>query len=172
MGLLGKRLDDPKVHDLFVRMNLGAEPVVQVFGDASIGEFRTYFFPAAGVIVFETDYSGAGRRIGQVTLVGKARKVYLDGRECAVETFRGALPSSLKWGESRADILRRVGRPAMSNDGISISDRPKTPIQETRDADEFHQAGAIVRLIYSDPREGYSHLEEIDLQRTIGPGQN
>jgi hypothetical protein len=106
-----------------------------------------------------------------VTLVGKARKVYLDGREYAVETFRGALPLSLKWGQSRADILRRLGCPAMSNDGISISDRPKTPIQETRDADEFQQAGVIVRLIYSDPCEGPSYLEEIDLQRTIGPGQ-
>jgi len=97
--------------------------------------------------------------------------VYLDGREYAVETFRGALPLSLKWGQSRTDILRRSGCPAMSNDGISISDRPKTPIQETRDADEFQQAGVIVRLIYSDPCEGPGYLEEIDLQRTIGPGQ-
>lgn len=171
IGLLGKRLDDPNVHDSFVRMNLGAEPVAHVVGDAAIGESRTYFFPAAGVIVCETDYSGAGQRIGQVTLVGKAKKVYLDGREYTVETFRGALPLSLKWGQSRADILRRLGCPAMSNDGISISDRPKTPIQETRDADEFQQAGVIVRLIYSDPCEGPSYLEEIDLQRTIGPGQ-
>jgi len=171
IGLLGKRLDDPDAHDSFVRMNLGAEPVAHVVGDASIGESRTYFFPAAGVIACETDYSGAGQRIGQVTLVGKAKRVYLDGREYAVETFRGALPLSLKWGQSRTDILRRLGCPAMSNDGISISDRPKTPIQETRDADEFQQAGVIVRLIYSDPCEGPGYLEEIDLQRTIGPGQ-
>jgi hypothetical protein len=171
IGLLGKRLDDPDVHDSFVRMNLGAEPVAHVVGDASIGESRTYFFPGAGVIVCAADYSGAGQRIGQLTLVGKARRVYLDGQEYAVETFRGALPLSLRWGQSRADILRRLGCPAMSNEGISISDRPKTPIQETRDADEFLQAGVIVRLIYSDLYKSPSCLVEIDLQRTIGPGQ-
>ena len=49
--------------------------------------------------------------------------------------------------------------------------RPKADIQETRDADEFQQAGLVVRLIYSDPREGPGYLEEIDLQWTIGPGQ-
>ncbi len=168
---LGRRLDDPGVHDLFVRMNLGAEPVAHVVGDASIGESRTYFFPAAGVIVCETDYSGAGRRIGQMTLVGRSRKVYLDGREYAVEKFRGTLPLSLKWGQSRTEIFRRLGPPAMSNEGISMSDRPKSPIQETRDADEFHQAGVIVRLIYSDATEGNAYLEEIDLQRIIGPAQ-
>ncbi len=78
---------------------------------------------------------------------------------------------SLKWEQSRADILRRLGCPAMSNDGISISDRPKTPMHETRDADEFQQAGVIVRLIYSDSHEGTSYLQEVDLQRTIRPGQ-
>ncbi len=152
-------------------MNLGAEPVAHVVGDASIGESRTYFFPAAGVIVSTADYSGKGQRIGQVTLVGQAKKVRLDGREYAVKTFRGALPMSLKWEQSRADILRRLGSPAMSNDGISISDRPKTPMHETRDADEFQQAGVIVRLIYSDSHEGTSYLQEVDLQRTIRPGQ-
>ena len=169
--LLGKRLDDPDLYDSFVRMNLGSAPVAHVAGDAFIGESRTYFFPAVGVIVWAADYSGTGQRIGQVTLVGRAKRVYLDGREYAVETFRGALPLSLKWGQLREDIHRRLGRPAMSNDGISISDRPKTPIHETRDADEFQQSGVIVRLIYSDPCEGRSYLEEIDLQRTIGPGQ-
>jgi hypothetical protein len=170
IGLLGKRLDDPNVHDSLVRMNLSAEPVAHVVGDASIGESRTYFFPAAGVVVRAADYSGAGQRIGQVTLVGRARRVHRDGQEYAVETFRGALPLSVKWGQSRVEILRRLGCPAMSNEGISISDRPKTPIQETRDADEFQQAGVIVRLIYSDPCEGPSYLVEIDLQRTTSRG--
>ncbi len=172
IGLLGKRLDDPNVHDSFVRMNLGTEPVAHVAGDASLGESRTFFFAAAGVIVYATDYSGAGPQIGQVTLVGRARSVYLDGREYAVRTFRGALPLSLRWGQLRADILRLLGCPAMSNDGISISNRPKSPIQETRDADEFQQAGVIVRLIYSDSYAGPSSLEEIDIQRTISPGQH
>jgi hypothetical protein len=171
MELLGKRLDDPGVHDSLVRMNLGADPVAHVLGNASIGESRTYFFPAAGVTVSTADYSGKGQRIGLVTLVGRSRRVYLDGREYSVETFRGALPLSLKWGQSRTDILRRLGHPAMSNEGISISDRPKTPIQDTRDADEFPQAGVIVRLIYSDLYEGPSCLMEIDLQRTIGSEQ-
>lgn len=171
IGLLGKRLDDPGVRASFLRMNLGAEPVAHVAGNASIGESRRHFFPAAGVIVCATDYSGAGQRIGQVTLVGRARRVFLDGQEYAVDTYRGALPLALKWGQSRTDILGRLGHPTMSNDGVSISDRPKTPIHETRDADEFQQAGVIVRLIYSDPPEGPGCLEEIDLQRTVIPGQ-
>ena len=152
-------------------MNQGVEPDAHVTGGAAFGESRTYFFPAGGVIVDAADYSGTGQRIGQVTLVGKARTVYLDGRQYAVETFRGTLPLALRWGQSRSDILGRLGRPLMSNDGVSISDRPKTPIHETRDADEFQQGGLIVRLIYSDDSENPGCLEEIELQRTIGPIQ-
>ncbi len=165
--LLGKRLDDASVRDLLLDLNGGAEPEAHVAGNAAIGESRTYLFPAAGIIVRTTDYSGAGHRIGQVTLIGKARRVYLDGREYTVGSFRGPLPLSLKWGDLRTDILRRLGCPVMSNDGISLSDRPKSPIHETRDADEYLQGNAIARLIYSDPHEGPSYLEEIDLQRTI-----
>jgi len=171
VGLLGKRLGDAGVRDLFSDLNGGAEPEPHIAGNANIGESRTYLFPVVGVIVRTTDYSGAGQRIAQVTLIGKARRVYLDGREYAVETFRGPLPLSVRWGQLLAEIRRQLGCPALSNDGISISDRPKTPIQETRDADEFLQAGVIVRLIYSDLYKGPSCLVEIDLQRTIGPGQ-
>jgi competence protein ComEC len=170
-GLLGKHLDDAGVGQSFMSMNQGAKPEAHVTGSAAIGESRAYFFPAAGVIVCAADYSGTGQRIGQVTLVGRPKRVYLDGQEYAVEMFRGTLPLSLKWGQSRADILRRLGSPAMSNDGVSISDRPKTPIHETRDADEFQQAGVIVRLIYSNGNRDPGCLEEIDLQRTIGPRQ-
>lgn len=167
--LLGKRLDDAGVRELLLDLNGGAEPEAHVAGNANIGESHTYLFPVAGVIVCTTDYSGAGQRIGQVTLIGKARRVHLDGREFTLETFRGPLPLSLKWGDLRTDILRRLGCPAVSNDGISISDRPKAPIHETRDADEYLQENAIIRLIYSDPYEGPGSLEEIDLQRTIDP---
>jgi hypothetical protein len=167
MTLLSKRIDEPSVRDSFLRLNQGAEPYPHVAGNASVGESRTYFFPSAGVIVCATDFSGAGQRVGIVTLVGKSRKVYLDGREYAVEAFRGSLPLSLKWGELRADILKRLGSPLMSNDGISLSDRPKSPMHESRDADEFQQGNVIIRLIYADPLDGASFLEEIDLQRII-----
>ena len=169
VGLLGKRLDDAGVRDLLLHLNRGAEPEAHVAGDDNIGESRTYLFPVAGVIVWTADYSGTGQRVGQVTLIGKARRVYLDGREYAVETFRGPLPLSVRWGQLRTEILRQLGCPAVSNDGISISDRPKAPIHETRDADEYLQGNAIIRLIYSDPYQGPGYLEEIDLQRTIGP---
>jgi hypothetical protein len=169
VGLLGKRLDDTGVRDLFLDLNGGAEPVAHIAGNASIGESRTYLLPVAGVIVRTTDYSGAGQRIGQVTLIGKARRVYLDGREYALEAFRGSLPLSLRWGKLRTEIRRQLGCPAGSNDGISISDRPKAPIHETRDADEYMQGSAIIRLIYSDSYEGPGYLEEIDVQRTIDP---
>jgi competence protein ComEC len=169
-GLLGRRLDDAGMGDSFARLNRGVEPVAHVARGAAIGESRAYFFASAGVIVNAADYSGTGQRVRQVTLVGKPKTVYLDGREYAVEAFRGGLPLSLRWGQSRADILNRLGRPALSNEGISISDRPKSPIHETRDADEFEQAGVIVRLIYSDARESTGCLEQIDLQRTGGPG--
>ncbi len=96
-----------------------------------------------------TDFSGAGQRIAIVTLVGKTRRVILDGREYVVQAFRGSLPRSLKWGESRADIHKRLGPPTMSNEGISLSDRPKSPIQEARDADEFQDGEVIMRLIYT-----------------------
>jgi hypothetical protein len=166
--LLAKRLDEPVVRDLFLRLNQGAEPDAHVAGNAFVGESCTYFFPSAGVIVCATDFSGAGQRIGIVTLVGKTRKVVRGGREYAVRAFRGSLPLSLKWGELRADILKRLGRPIMSNEGISLSDRPKSPIHESRDADEFQDGNVIIRLVYTDPLEGPSFLEEIDLQRIIG----
>lgn len=169
VGLLGKRLGDAGVRDLFSDLNGGAEPEPHIAGNANIGESRTYLLPVAGVIVRTTDYSGAGQRIGQITLIGKARRVYLDGREYALETFRGPLPLSVRWGQLRTEIRRQLGCPALSNDGISISDRPKAPIHETRDADEYLSGNAIIRLIYSDSYEGPGCLEEIDLQRTIDP---
>ena len=165
--LLARRLDEPSVHDAFLRLNQGAEPDAHVAGNASIGESRTYFFPSAGIIVCTTDYSGSGQRIGVVTLVGKAKRVYRDGREYGTEMFRGTLPLSLKWGELRSDILHRLGNPAMSNEGIALSDRPKSPMQESRDADEFQDGNLIIRLIYSDPLAGRSVLEEIDLQHIV-----
>ena len=169
VGLLGKRLDDAGVPDFFSDLNGGAEPEAHIAGNANIGESHTYLFPLVGVIVRATDYSGAGQRIAQVTLIGKARRVYLDRREYAVETFRGPLPLSVRWGQLRAEIRRQLGCPALSNDGISVSDRPKAPIHETRDADEYLQGKVIIRLIYSDSYEGPGCLEEIDLQRTIDP---
>ncbi|HYK91464.1 MAG TPA: hypothetical protein VE398_22025 [Acidobacteriota bacterium] len=170
--LLAKSLEEPVVRGLFLRLNQGQEPDAHVSGNALVGESRMYFFPSAGVIVCATDFSGEGQRIGNVTLVGKTRKVVLDGREYAVQAFRGSLPLALKWGESRADIHKRLGRPTMSNEGIGLSDRPKSPIQETRDADEFQEGDLIIRLIYTDPLEGASFLEEIHLQRiTVGNGR-
>ncbi len=165
--LLAKRLDEPPVHSLFLRLNRGEEPYAHVTGNALVGESRAYFFPSAGVIVCATDFSGAGQRIGILTLVGKARKVVLDGREYAMQVFRGSLPLSLKWGELRANIRKRLGHPTLSNEDISLSDRPKSPIQETRDADEFQEGDVIIRLIYADPVEGPEFLEEIDLQRIM-----
>ncbi len=165
--LLAKRLDEPDVRDLFLRLNQAAEPDAHVAGDASVG--LIYFFPCAGVIISATDFSGEGLRIGIVTLVGKTRKVVQSGRGYVIQSFRGSLPLSLRWGELRADILKRLGRPIMSNDGINLSERPKSPIGESRDADEFIQGNVIIRLIYADPSEGPSSLEEIDLQRIISP---
>jgi hypothetical protein len=164
MELLGKNIDDRSVRDFFVLLNQGTAPVAHVSGDAHVGESHTYFFPANGVIVCSTNYSGRVQRIGLVTLVGRARRVYLDGREYALAAFRGPLPFSLKWEQARADILERLGGPVMSNEGINLSDRPKTPMHETRDADEFMQGRVIVRLIYTDS----GCLEEIDLQGTSG----
>lgn len=169
MGLLAKPLDEPGVRNLFMRLNQDKEPEAHILGDASVGESRTYYFSSAGVTVCATDYSGEGQRIGIVTLAGKTRKVVRDGREYVFQPFRGRLPLSLKWGELRADILKRLGRPIMSNEGISLSDRPKSPIQESRDADEFRDGMVIIRLIYSDPLEGSSLLEEIDFQRILVP---
>jgi len=171
LGILGKPLDDPDLRDLILRLNQGMEPVVRTEGDAFIGESRICFLAAAGVILHSSDRSGTGQRIGQVTLAGKAWKVYAQGREWAVAAFRGSLPLSLKWGETRGEILKRLGQPALSNEGISISDRPKTPIREIRDADEFQQGNVIIRLIYADTPDGPGGLEEIDLQRTIGVGR-
>ncbi len=165
--MLGKRLDEPVVRSLFLRLNHGEEPDVHVAGNALVGESRTYFFPSAGVIVCAADFSGAGQRIGIVTLVGKTRGVFLDGRNYALQAFRGSLPQSLKWGESRSAIHKRLGSPTMSNEGISLSDRPKSPIQETRDADEFQDGDVIMRLVYTDSVEGSDLLEEIDLQRIM-----
>jgi hypothetical protein len=167
--LLAKRLDEPVVRGLFLRLNRGAEPDLHVAGDALVGESRTFFFPSAGVVVCATDFSGTGQLIGTVTLVGKARKVFLDGREYEVQAFPGSLPLSLKWGESRADIHKRLGPPKMSNEGTSLSNRPKSPINESRDADEFQDGVMIVRLIYVDTPEGAGLLEEIDLQRITVP---
>ncbi len=170
LGILGKRLDAPGVRELILNLNQGAEPVVRTEGDAFIGESRICFLTAAGVILHSSDHSGAGQRIGQVTLAGKARKVYEQGREWAVAAFRGPLPLSLKWGQARGEILKRLGQPTLSNEGISISDRPKTPLRETRDADEFQQGNVIIRLIYADTLEGPGGLVEIDLQLTTGVG--
>jgi len=167
VDLLGKRIDGRATRDSFVLLNQGVEPAVHVDGNAFVGESRAYFFPANGMIFHSVDYSGAGQRIGLVTLIGSAREVYLGGREYAFEIFRGPLPLRLKWGQSRADVLRRLGYPAASNEGISLSDRPKSAIHETRDADEFQQGSVIVRLIYTDS----GRLEEIDLQQTIAPAR-
>jgi hypothetical protein len=156
---------------LILRLNRGAEPVVRTEGDALIGESRICFLTVAGVILHSSDHSGAGQRIGQVTLAGRARKVYEQGREWAVAAFRGSLPLSLNWGQTRGEILRRLGPPTLSNEGISISDRPKTPIREIRDADEYQQGNVIIRLIYADTLDGPGGLEEIDLQRTAGLGR-
>ena len=168
LGTLGKRLDDPDLRELILRLNQGVEPLVRTEGDAFIGESRICFLTAAGVILYSSDNSATGQRIGQVTLAGKARKVYGQGREWAVDAFRGSLPLSLNWGQTRGEILERMGQPTLSNAGISISDRPKTPIRETRDADEFQRGNVIIRLIYADTLEGPGGLEEIDLQRTTG----
>jgi hypothetical protein len=168
LGCLGKRLDNPSVRELILRLNRGAEPVVRTEGDAFIGESRICFLAAAGVILYSSDHSGTGQRIGQVTLAGRAWKVYEQGREWGVAAFRGSLPLSLKWGQTRGEILKRLGQPALSNEGISISDRPKTPIREKRDADEYQQGNVIIRLIYADTLDGPGGLEEIDLQRTTG----
>ena len=165
IDLLGKRIDERAARDSLVLLNQGVKPVAHIDGNAFVGESRSYFFPANGIIVHSADYSGAGQRIGLVTLIGSAREVYLDGREYAFEIFRGSLPLRLKWGQSRADVLRRLGCPAASNEGISLSDRPKSAIHETRDADEFQQGRVIVRLIYTDS----GRLEEIDLQQTSRP---
>jgi hypothetical protein len=167
VDLLGKRIDERATRDSFVLLNQGMEPAAHVDGNAFVGESRAYFFPANGMIVHSVDYSGAGQRIGLVTLIGSAREVYLGGREYALEVFRGRLPLRLKWGQSRADVLRRLGCPAASNEGISLSDRPKSAIHETRDADEFQQGSVIVRLIYTES----GCLEEIDLQQTISPAR-
>ncbi|NWG14585.1 MAG: hypothetical protein HXY20_13745 [Acidobacteria bacterium] len=171
LGVLGKRLDDPALRELILDLNQGAEPVVRTEGDALIGESRICFLAAAGVILYSSDRSGAGQRIGQVTLVGSVRKVYEQGRERAVAAFRGSLPLSLNWGQTRGEILKRLGQPTLSNEGIGISDRPKTPIRETRDADEYQQGNVIIRLIYADTLEGPGGLEEIDLQHTTGMGR-
>ena len=170
-GFLGKRLDAPDVREAILRLNRGVEPVVRIQGDTFIGESRICFLTAAGVILHSSDHSGAGQRIGQVTLTGRARKVYEQGREWALAAFSGPLPLSLTWGQTRGEILRRLGQPTLSNEGTSISDRPKTPIGERRDADEFERGNVIVRLIYSDTLEGPGRLEEIDLQRTTGAGR-
>ncbi len=167
MGFLAKPLDEAGVRNLFLLLNQGKEPEAHILGDASVGESFTYYFPESGVTVCATDYSGAGLRIGIVTLAGKTRKVVRDGREYVFQPFRGMLPLSLKWGELRTDILKRLGQPTMSNEGISLSDRPKSPIQETRDADEFQDGEVIMRLIYTDSVEGSGLLEEIDLQRIM-----
>lgn len=169
MGLLARPLDEAGVRSLFLRLNQGKDPEAHILGDVSVGESRTYYFPNAGVTVCATDYSGAGQRIGIVTLAGKTRKVVRDGREYLFQPFRGVLPLSLKWGELRTDILKRLGGPMMSNEGIALSDRPKSPIQESRDADEFRDGMMIIRLIYSDPREDPGVLEEIDFQRVLVP---
>ncbi len=169
--ILGKRLDDPDVRKLILRLNQGIEPVVRTAGDAFIGESRICFLTAAGVILHSSDHSGTGQRIGQVTLAGKARKVYGQGREWAVAAFRGSLPLSLNWGQTRGEILKHLGQPTLSNEGISISDRPKSPIREIRDADEFQQGNVIIRLIYADTPDGPGGLEEIDLQPTTGGGR-
>jgi hypothetical protein len=169
--ILGKRLDAPEVRELILRLNQGVEPVVRAEGDTLIGESRICFLTAAGVILYTSDHSGTGQRIGQVTLAGKARKVYERGREWSVDVFRGPLPLSLNWGQTRGEILGRLGQPTLSNEGISISDRPKTPIGETREADEYQQGNVIIRLVYADTVAGSGGLEEIDLQRTTRFGQ-
>jgi hypothetical protein len=171
LGMLGKRLDDPVVRKLILRLNQGAEPVVRTEGDTFIGESRIIFLAAAGVVLHSSDRSGTGQKIGQVTLSGRALKVYEKGREWAVAAFRGPLPLSLNWGQTRGEILERLGQPVLSNEGISISDRPKTPIREKRDADEFQRGNVIVRLIYADTPDGPCGLEEIDLQRTTRGSQ-
>ena len=171
LDILGKRLDDPDIRELISRLNEGIEPLVRNERDAFIGESRICFLTAAGVILHSSDHSGAGQRIGQVTLAGKARTVYEQGREWSVAAFRGSLPLSLDWGQTRREILERLGQPTLSNEGISISDRPKTPIREIRDADEYQQGNVIIRLIYADTLDGPGGLEEIDLQRTTGMGR-
>jgi hypothetical protein len=167
VDLLGRPIDDRAARDCFVRLNQGVEPSAHVDGNAIVGESRAYFFPVNGVVVHSVDYSGAGQRIGLVTLIGSAREIYLDGRKHAFGAFRGPLPLGLKWGQSRAGVLRQLGRPSASNDGTSLTDRPKSAIHETRDADEFHQGSVVVRLIYTDA----DRLDEIDLQQTIGPAR-
>jgi hypothetical protein len=168
VDILGRQLDDPGVRHSILRLNDGVEPVIRTDGDIFIGESRICFLTAAGVILYSSDHSGTGQRIGQVTLVGKARKVYEHGREWAVGVFAGPLPLSLGWGQTRADVRKRLGQPTLSNEGISISDRPKSPIREKRDADEFQRGNVIIRLIFADTRAGPGGLEEIDLQRTTG----
>ncbi len=171
VGIMGKRPDDPGVRRVILRLNQGVEPVVRTQGDAFIGESRIYFLTAAGVILHSSDLSGAGQRIGQATLAGKARKVYEQGREWCVAAFRGSLPLSLNWGQIRREIRKRLGQPTLSNEGISISDRPKTPIGEIRDADEFQLGNLIIRLVYTDTLDGPGGLEEIALQRTTRMGR-
>ncbi len=163
---LGKHLDAPDVRESILRLNQGAEPLVRTEGDSLIGESRICFLTAAGVILFSSDHSGTGQRIGQVTLAGRARKLYGQGREWTLAAFCGPLPLSLNWGQTRGEILRRLGQPTLSNEGISISDRPKTPIGEKRDADEYQEGNVIIRLVYADTLDGPGGLEEIDLQRT------
>jgi len=170
IAIPGKRLDDPDVRKLILSLNQGAEPVALSQGDAFIGESRVSFLAAAGVILHSSDHSGTAQRIGQVTLAGRARKVYVHGREWTVAPFRGPLPLSVKWGETRGAILERLGQPTLSNEGISLSDRPKTPIREIRDADEFQQENVIIRLIYADTLDGPGGLEQIDLQRSTRAG--
>jgi hypothetical protein len=167
LSMLGKGLDAPDVRESILRLNEGAEPVVRTEGDAFIGESRICFLTAAGVILRSSDHSGKGQRIGQVTLAGKARTVYERGRERPVAAFRGPLPFSLNWGQTRSEILERLGQPTLSNEGIGISERPKTPIREVRDADEFQRGEVIIRLIYADTTDGPGGLEEIDLQPAV-----
>ncbi len=166
LGILGKRLDDRGVVELISRLNQGMQPVVRAEGDAVMGESLLCFLTAAGVILRSSDHSGTGQTIGQVTLAGRPRKVYPQGRELSMAAYRGPLPLSLRWGETRSGIRGRLEQPTLSNEGISASERPKSPIGEIRDADEYQRGNLIIRLIYASTTDGPGSLEEIDFQCT------
>src|SRR5687767_751423 len=69
LDLLGKRIDERAARASLVLLNQGVKPVAHINGNAFVGESRSYFFPANGIIVHSADYSGAGQRIGLVTLI-------------------------------------------------------------------------------------------------------
>ena len=104
LGILGRPLLDPQVHELLKKLNNGANPTPRVSKPIpSIGDQRTYEFPRLGLSIGFTDgIAGSIHFYGGGTLTPLQEPP---------RTFRGRLPLGLSWSEYRSSILRRLGPP-------------------------------------------------------------